>query len=147
MQADYIIKACDWLVEHQNEDGGWGETCASYMDDSLRGRGESTASQTAWALMGLVAQGAKLERYRAAIARGVNFLHRTQTAEGTWDEEAFTGTGFPGYGQGAKTDLKAGQTLPQGRELSRGFMLRYHMYRHYFPLMALGRAKALWAES
>ena len=147
MQADYIIKACDWLVEHQNEDGGWGETCASYMDDSLRGRGESTASQTAWALMGLVAQGAKVERYRAAIARGVNFLHRTQTAEGTWDEEAFTGTGFPGYGQGAKTDLKAGQTLPQGRELSRGFMLRYHMYRHYFPLMALGRAKALWAES
>ena len=143
MQSDYVIRGCDWLVAHQNEDGGWGESCASYMDDSLRGRGESTASQTAWALMGLVAQGATEEKYRVSIARGVDFLHRTQTEDGTWEEEAFTGTGFPGYGQGAKTDLSAGQTLPQGRELSRGFMLRYHMYRHYFPLMALGRARTL----
>ena len=147
MQADYVIKACDWLVEHQNEDGGWGETCASYMDDTLRGRGESTASQTAWALMGLVAQGATEEKYHDCIARGVDFLHKTQTEDGTWAEEAFTGTGFPGYGQGAKTDLEAGQTLPQGRELSRGFMLRYHMYRHYFPLMALGRARTLLSEN
>lgn len=140
MQADYVIKACDWLVERQNADGGWGETCASYMDNALRGRGESTASQTGWALMALVAQGG--ERYREALERGVQFLLETQTEDGSWEEAAFTGTGFPGYGGGARTDLtKDGNTLPQGRELSRGFMLRYHMYRHYFPLMALGRIR------
>lgn len=142
MRADYVVRACEWLVQHQNSDGGWGETCASYMDDALRGRGESTASQTAWAVMGLVAQGE--ERYHEAIQSGLNFLLETQTEDGTWFEAAFTGTGFPGYGGGARTDLQiAGKTLPQGKELSRGFMLRYHMYRHYFPLMALGRARGL----
>jgi len=55
MTQDYVRRAADWLVAHQNEDGGWGDTCASYMDDSLRGRGPSTASQTAWALPGLIA--------------------------------------------------------------------------------------------
>lgn len=140
MQADYVVKACDWLVEKQNVDGGWGETCASYMDDALRGRGDSTASQTAWALLGLLAQGG--ERYRASIERGARYLLDTQTGDGTWEEAAFTGTGFPGYGGGARTDLqRQDSTLPQGRELSRGFMLRYHMYRHYFPLMALGRVR------
>ena len=132
------------MVEHQNEDGGWGESCASYMDDSLRGCGESTASQTAWALMALTAQGCTEPGFMDSLRRGVEFLNRTQTGDGTWEEAAFTGTGFPGYGQGARTDLTSNQaTLPQGRELSRGFMLRYHMYRHYFPLMALGRAREL----
>jgi squalene-hopene/tetraprenyl-beta-curcumene cyclase len=140
MQADYVVRACDWIVDKQNSDGGWGETCASYMDDALRGRGDSTASQTAWALLGLVAQGG--EKYRESIQRGSFYLLDTQTKDGTWEEAAFTGTGFPGYGGGARTDLKrSGTTLPQGRELSRGFMLRYHMYRHYFPLMALGRVR------
>jgi squalene-hopene/tetraprenyl-beta-curcumene cyclase len=144
MGCDYVLKACGWLVDHQNDDGGWGESCASYMDDELRGRGESTASQTAWALLGLIAQGGSEERYLESIRKGLTYLTRTQTKEGTWKEEAFTGTGFPGYGQGARTDLsRANGTLPQGRELSRGFMLRYHMYCHYFPLMALGRARHL----
>ncbi len=144
MQADYIIKACDWLVARQNSDGGWGETCASYMDESLRGRGESTPSQTAWALLGLLAQGGSQGTYARSIKAGVTYLLEQQTAEGSWIEEAFTGTGFPGYGKGARTELSQGSnTLPQGRELSRGFMLRYHMYRHYFPLMALGRARSL----
>jgi squalene-hopene/tetraprenyl-beta-curcumene cyclase len=144
MSAEYIVRACRWLVEHQNEDGGWGESCASYMDDSLRGCGESTASQTAWALLAIAAQGASEPGFEVSLRQGVDYLHRTQTAAGTWHEDAFTGTGFPGYGQGARTDLRGvGQTLPQGKELSRGFMLRYHMYRHYFPLMALGRVRTL----
>lgn len=147
MQADYVVKACRWLVEHQNEDGGWGESCASYMDDALRGVGESTASQTAWALMALVAQGGTEDGFRESIGRGVAYLSSTQTKDGTWEESAFTGTGFPGYGQGARTNLEAGETLPQGKELSRGFMLRYHMYRHYFPLMALGRAREMFTSS
>lgn len=145
MQADYIVRACRWMVEKQNEDGGWGESCASYMDDSLRGVGESTPSQTAWALMALVSQGATETEFLSSICRGIEYLHRTQTPQGTWEEEAFTGTGFPGYGQGARTDLATGKTLSQGKELSRGFMLRYHMYRHYFPLMCLGRARKLLA--
>lgn len=139
MQATYVQRAADWLASRQNADGGWGETCASYMDIELRGRGASTASQTGWALMALVST--HDPRFREAVQRGVDFLSRTQTSEGSWEEPYFTGTGFPGYGGGARTDLKRGQTLKQGRELSRGFMLRYHMYRHYFPLMALGRCR------
>lgn len=148
MRAQYIVKACQWLVERQNADGGWGESCASYMDDSLRGRGESTASQTGWALLALISQGATEPAFREALSRGIDYLAGAQTEDGTWHEDAFTGTGFPGYGQGARTDLtRPGNHLPQGRELSRGFMLRYHMYRHYFPLMALGRARSLLRES
>lgn len=140
MQADYVRKAADWIVSRQNADGGWGESCASYMDDSLRGKGASTASQTGWALMALLAVGS--EAYRQPIEAGLDYLLKTQREDGTWDEAEFTGTGFPGYGLGARTDLtKAGTTLPQGKELSRGFMIRYHMYRHYFPLMAMGRAR------
>jgi len=137
MNALYVVKACEWLVSKQNEDGGWGETCASYMDESLRGVGPSTPSQTGWALMALLATSG----YRDSIERGLRYLTSQQTAEGSWEELHYTGTGFPGYGGGARTNLKAGETLKQGRELSRGFMLRYHMYRHYFPLMALGRAR------
>ncbi|MFB3829391.1 MAG: squalene--hopene cyclase [Bryobacteraceae bacterium] len=133
-------RAAEWLVAHQNQDGGWGETCSSYMDESLRGRGESTASQTAWALMGLLAVDAR--RYREAILRGVEFLTRTQTPEGTWNEPQYTGTGFPGYGVGRRTNLRVPRsTLPQGRELGRAFMINYNLYRHYFPVMALGRAR------
>ena len=137
MSALYVVKACEWLVSKQNEDGGWGETCASYMDESLRGVGPSTPSQTGWALMALLAT----KGYHDSIERGLRYLTSHQTPAGSWEEVHYTGTGFPGYGGGARTNLKAGETLKQGRELSRGFMLRYHMYRHYFPLMALGRAR------
>ena len=143
MGALYVRKAADWLVSKQNADGGWGESCASYMDESLRGVGPSTPSQTGWALMALLATG----DHREAIEKGVLYLTTQQTSEGSWEELYYTGTGFPGYGGGARTNLKAGETLKQGRELSRGFMLRYHMYRHYFPLMALGRARDFLAQT
>jgi len=119
MQAPYVRKAVDWLASRQNADGGFGETVASYDDESLAGRGESTPSQTAWAVMGLLAG----DGPRAAIERGVEWLVQTQNGDGTWDEKAWTGTGFP-----------------------RHFYLRYHMYRHYFPLMALGQYRAKRGE-
>ena len=110
-------KAVNWLVNCQNTDGGWGETCWSYNDPSLKGIGVSTASQTAWALIGLLEAGKALESFATdAIKRGINYLLASQTAEGTWKEAEFTGTGFPSH-----------------------FYIRYHLYCHYFPLMALGR--------
>ncbi len=115
--APAVNRATQWLLARQNEDGGWGEDVMSYHDVSLRGRGPSTASQTAWALLALLAAGVQGD----PVLRGVQYLLRTQTAEGTWEEEEFTGTGFP-------TD----------------FMIRYHLYRHYFPLLALGRARRVW---
>ena len=108
-----IRKAVRWLVSVQQESGGWGETVASYDEPELRGRGLATASQTAWALMGLIAAG---EADSEAVARGVQYLIETQKPDGTWDEAEFTGTGFPQV-----------------------FYLRYHLYCIYFPLMALGR--------
>ncbi|RZO67234.1 MAG: squalene--hopene cyclase [Parvularculaceae bacterium] len=142
MGQQYIQKACDWLISKQNDDGGWGESCASYMDEKLIGVGKSTASQTAWALMGLVAVGR--EDDEKAIAEGVQFLIDRQTADGTWDEPEYTGTGFPGYGVGQT--IKLGdplleERLKQGAELSRAFMINYNLYRHYFPLMAMGRIR------
>ena len=113
MNQEFILKAIKWLETHQNEDGGWGETCQSYEEPSLRGRGNSTASQTAWALLGLIAGG---EAKGNSVKRGVEFLLRTQNELGTWFEEEFTGTGFPVH-----------------------FFIKYHMYQHFFPLMALGR--------
>ena len=140
MRADYVLSAAEWLASKQNDDGGWGETCASYMDDALRGVGPSTASQTAWALMALLAVEGR--DYDGSIRRGLDYLLATQTEGGTWDEKHYTGTGFPGYGLGARTDVsRQGNTLDQGRELGRGFMLNYAMYRHYFPLAAMGRAR------
>lgn len=139
MKAPYVLRAADWLVAHQNRDGGWGESCASYMDDNQRGRGPSTASQTGWALLALVAVGN--EAYDEAIRRGLDYLLATQES-GSWDEPYYTGTGFPGYGVGERTNLKeVGATLDQGCELARGFMINYNMYRHYFPLIAMARAR------
>jgi squalene-hopene/tetraprenyl-beta-curcumene cyclase len=108
-----IRRAVDWLVAHQNLDGGWGEDLRSYVDKSWAGRGTSTASQTAWALLALLAAG---ERDGNAVTRGIGFLVGTQRADGTWDEPQFTGTGFPG-----------------------DFYINYHLYRLVFPIWALGR--------
>ncbi|HEX3849346.1 MAG TPA: squalene--hopene cyclase, partial [Polyangiaceae bacterium] len=108
-----IARALTWLQSVQNADGGWGESVASYDDRRFMGRGHSTASQTAWALLGLLAF---LPVEHRAVQQGVEWLLARQTDEGSWTEKQFTGTGFP-----------------------RHFYLRYHMYRHYFPLMALGR--------
>jgi squalene-hopene/tetraprenyl-beta-curcumene cyclase len=111
-----IRRAVRWLEEHQNPDGGWGEDLRSYTDPRWIGRGTSTASQTAWALLALIAAGS----LTGAAERGIRFLVETQRADGTWDEPQFTGTGFPG-----------------------DFSINYHLYRLVFPLSALGRyAKA-----
>ena len=117
MKAPFSRKAVVWLEAHQNEDGGWGETCQSYAEPSLRGRGKSTASQTAWALLGLIAAD---EAESSAVKRGVRYLIETQNDSGefsgSWWEDEFTGTGFPVH-----------------------FFIKYHMYQHFFPLMALSR--------
>jgi squalene-hopene/tetraprenyl-beta-curcumene cyclase len=141
MGADYVQLAADWIESRQNADGGWGETCASYMDENLRGMGPSTASQTAWAILALIAA----ERSdQEAIARGLAYLVGTQRDDGSWNEPYYTGAGFPGYGFGARLDLRDRATLQriaQGTELQRGFMINYNLYRHYFPLLAMGRAR------
>ena len=111
-----VQKAAKWLTRCQNGDGGWGETCESYVDPTCAGQGDSTASQTAWALLGLCAAG---QHNTDAVARGVQWLTSRQTAENTWDEAEFTGTGFP-----------------------KAFYLRYHLYRHYFPVLALSDVAA-----
>ncbi|MFF3946948.1 squalene--hopene cyclase [Streptomyces sp. NPDC001902] len=108
-----IRRAVGWLESVQNEDGGWGEDLRSYSSDEWVGRGESTASQTAWALLALLSAG---EREGEAVRRGVRWLARTQKEDGSWDEPYFTGTGFP-----------------------RDFSINYHLYRMVFPLTALGR--------
>lgn len=116
-----IQQAAAWLVSCQNTDGGWGETCTSYDDPKLKGQGPSTASQTAWAIMGLLSAGDATSTYAdAAIERGVNYLTTTQKMDGTWDEDYFTGTGFPCH-----------------------FYLKYHLYQQHFPLTALGRYQAM----
>ena len=111
--APVVRRAVRWLKEAQNEDGGWGESCKSYDDPATAGQGESTASQTAWALLGLLAAG---EGDGAEMRAGAEFLIGTQHADGGWTERPFTGTGFLGVGY-----------------------LKCHMYPVYFPLMALGR--------
>ncbi|AHI26287.1 squalene--hopene cyclase [Komagataeibacter xylinus E25] len=144
MTQPYITKACDWLVAHQQENGGWGESCASYMELSMVGRGVTTPSQTAWALMGLIA--ANRPQDYGAIARGCRYLIDLQQADGSWHEKEFTGTGFPGYGVGQTIKLDdpaLSKRLQQGAELSRAFMLRYDLYRQFFPIMALSRASRL----
>ncbi len=116
MQKPYVRKAVNWLKSIQRHDGGWGECCESYEDPALKNYGETTPSQTAWAIMGLIAAG---EGNGEEVRQGIAYLLRNQNADGTWDEDAFTGTGFPKY-----------------------FMIRYHNYRNCFPLMALGRFRS-----
>ena len=138
MAQPHVRRAVDWLVAHQNDDGGWGESCGSYVDPTLHGVGPSTASQTAWALLALLAAG---EHHSAAAHRGVSYLVNTQTGEGFWDEPYFTGTGFPGYGVGERRrkSLKPGERGYQGLDMPAGFMINYHTYRNCWPLLALGR--------
>jgi squalene-hopene/tetraprenyl-beta-curcumene cyclase len=113
-RGSQIRRAVAWLESVQNEDGGWGEDLRSYDDPTnWSARGASTASQTAWALLALLAAG---ERDGVAVERGIRWLAGTQRADGTWDEPYYTGTGFPG-----------------------DFYLNYHLYRLAFPLSALGR--------
>ena len=109
---DCIRRAVDWIYDHQNSDGGWGEDARSYDDPSFVGRGPSTASQTAWALLALHAAG---ERWHG-LARGVDWLVATQREDGGWDEPQYTGTGFPS-----------------------DYYINYHLYRLTFPIMAIGR--------
>jgi squalene-hopene/tetraprenyl-beta-curcumene cyclase len=110
--AEECGRAAAWLRSVQNSDGGFGESIASYDDPSLKGRGTSTASQTAWALIGLLAAGGSGD----PAARAVHFLLDRQNPDGSWDEKEFTGTGFP-----------------------RVFYLKYHLYRSSFPVYALAR--------
>jgi squalene-hopene/tetraprenyl-beta-curcumene cyclase len=142
MSQERVARAVDWLLSKQNKDGGWGETCASYMDLSLAGTGVSTASQTAWAMIALLA--VANEQCRGAIETGIQYLLEQQ-CDGTWNERCYTGAGFPGYGFGTRLagpDEKLSERFQQGPELARAFMINYNMYRHYFPLIALGRARA-----
>ncbi len=136
MTAPAARRAVAWLADRQNEDGGWGESCASYANPELAGRGPSAASQTAWALLALMAAG---ELDSPTVQRGIKYLVSTQRDDGTWDEPWFTGAGFPGYGVGGRVE----KTPNQGEELPAGFMIKYHLYRNYWPLMALGRFQRL----
>ncbi len=146
MRQPYIRRAVQWLIDHQNPDGGWGESCASYIDSTQRGVGPSTASQTAWAIIALVASGCG---DHPATHRGVSYLLATQLAEGNWDEPYFTGTGFPGYLKGERVESvpQAGERGFQGAELSAGFMINYHLYRNTWPLIALARYRGRRAQA
>ena len=145
MAQPYIHRAVGWLLDHQNQDGGWGESCGSYVDPSLHGVGPSTASQTSWALLALLAAG---EVSHPAVVKGVKYLIVTQREDGTWDEPYFTGTGFPGYRVGERIQNlpKTGQRGFQGLDMPAGFMLNYHLYRNYWPLLALGRYRKITAN-
>jgi squalene-hopene/tetraprenyl-beta-curcumene cyclase len=131
MNQDWILRGRDWLESCQNEDGGWGETPASYENSSLKGCGPSTASQTAWAVNGITACGDVL---RPSARRGVTYLCRLQNADGSWTEDYLTGTGFP-----------------------KVFYLKYDLYRNNWPLLALAdyrrmmtkqqERSAAWAQS
>jgi len=117
MTKPYVRYAVRWLINCQRPDGGWGECCESYEDPKMKYHGNSAPSQTAWAMLALIAAG---EGLSDSVRRGAEFLLNSQKPDGTWDEEEFTGTGFPKY-----------------------FMIRYHNYRNCFPLMALGKYHAL----
>jgi squalene-hopene/tetraprenyl-beta-curcumene cyclase len=120
MDCDAVKRAAAWLRSAQNDDGGWGETCESYKKPELRGKGPSTPSQTAWALLGLMAAG---DYESESVKDGVAYLLGKQNADGSWPEPEFTGTGFPGH-----------------------FYINYHQYRNQFPLTALGRYAQLAQE-
>jgi len=120
MDHPSLVRAADWLESVQQPCGGWGETCGTYDDPSLMGTGTPTASQTAWAVLGLISAG---RASGEAVARGVRFLIETQLEDGSWDEPEFTGTGFP-----------------------KVFYLKYHLYSVSFPLMAIARYARAVAE-
>lgn len=123
--AKEIQRGAAWLVSCQNADGGWGETCKSYDDPSLKGQGSSTPSQTAWALIGLLAAGDAEANYAmTAIELGIQHLIETQKPDGSWEEPYYTGTGFPGH-----------------------FYLRYNLYYQHFPLTALARYHKILAQT
>jgi squalene-hopene/tetraprenyl-beta-curcumene cyclase len=106
----HILRAGEWLRSVQNADGGWGESCASY-DNGAFTAGPSTPSQTAWAIMGLIAGG---DAASLSVRQGIEYLVENQQPDGSWDEKFATGTGFP-----------------------KVFYLNYHLYKDYFPLLAL----------
>jgi squalene-hopene/tetraprenyl-beta-curcumene cyclase len=112
LDAPYVRRAVRWLESCQNVDGGWGETLESYADPTLAGKGQSIPSQTAWALLALLAAG---EAKSPAVAKGIQYLLETQRSDGSWDDPFWNATGFP-----------------------RVFFLKYHLYPVYFPLWALG---------
>jgi len=120
MQDPMVRRAVAWLKQVQQPSGAWGESCLSYDDPLQAGIGNPTASQTGWALLGLMAAG---EHESDSVRRGIDYLIRTQDADGNWQEDEFTGTGFP-----------------------KVFYLKYHYYRLYFPLMALSRYE-MWKRS
>jgi squalene-hopene/tetraprenyl-beta-curcumene cyclase len=115
-----LKKAVEWLESMQQPSGAWGETCRSYDDPTLKGTGDPTPSQTAWATLALIAAG---RAFSPAVRNGIDYLIQTQLTDGSWDEPQFTGTGFP-----------------------RVFYLRYHLYAVYFPLMAMARFQAAIAS-
>jgi squalene-hopene/tetraprenyl-beta-curcumene cyclase len=121
MRAPFVQKAADWLASVQLPEGGWGESCETYANPSLKGGGPATPSQTAWAVMGLLAAGRADD---PAVTHGVRYLLATQRRDGTWDETECTGTGFPQV-----------------------YYLTYGLYRDYFPLMALGIYRRARAET
>jgi squalene-hopene/tetraprenyl-beta-curcumene cyclase len=120
MNQDWILRGLNWLESCQNADGGWGESPATYDDPKLKGQGESTPSQTSWALMGIIAAS---DHVRPSITRGIEYLVRTQNPDGSWTEDHITGTGFP-----------------------KVFYLKYDMYRNNWPLLALADFQGLAAR-
>jgi squalene-hopene/tetraprenyl-beta-curcumene cyclase len=121
MSAPYVRRAVDWLLARQQEDGGWGESCGSYWSERKAEKVESTPSQTAWALLALMAAG---EAGSEAVARGIDHLRRSPQQGGKWDERLFNAVGFP-----------------------RVFYLHYHGYSAYFPLWALARYQNLMRKN
>ncbi len=115
MDASYIDRSIRWLKSCQNLDGGWGESCLSYEDKSYAGVGRTTASQTAWAILALIAAG---HHPSVEVEKGIDYLVKTQNTKGGWDELDYTGTGFEG-----------------------AFYLKYQYYPYIFPLLALGQYK------
>ena len=120
MKEPWIERAVVWLKSVQNADGGWGESCEADRNPALKGKGNSTPSQTAWGLIGLLAGEDEISE---SVRRATAWLLEQQNDDGRWEDAEFTGTGFPNH-----------------------FYLRYHMYAHYFPLMALGRLRRRMAE-
>jgi squalene-hopene/tetraprenyl-beta-curcumene cyclase len=112
----YIQRAIRWVERCQNADGGWGESCETYANPRTKGNGTSTPSQTAWAVMALIESG---QGHSPTVELGIRFLVERQQTDGTWAEEEYTGTGFPKH-----------------------FYINYHLYRNYFPLMALSRYRS-----